>query len=162
MIIVNDRCLAYATQIAAAYIPLNNHLGKFEAATKMAQNISVFVRIKRSGLRYRDARMQKSKTQDRPIAPKVGLPKFVVWWLSLAPKKISCVRKNIYTALDAPMRLIFYPKSVFLLGKIQESRGQLKQAGDSYRKFLSLWNSADRDLPELLEAKARLAKLVGA
>ncbi|MFY9553709.1 MAG: hypothetical protein WAV47_03210 [Blastocatellia bacterium] len=34
-----------------------------------------------------------------------------------------------------------------------------KLALASYRKFLNLWRNADRDLPELLDAKLHLARL---
>jgi len=34
-------------------------------------------------------------------------------------------------------------------------------SNENYEKFLSLWKDADQDLPDLIEAKMRLAKLKG-
>ena len=56
---------------------------------------------------------------------------------------------------------MYYPKSFYLLGKIYEEKGDKKLAIKSYEKLLALWKNADADLPELIEAKARLAKLRG-
>ena len=53
-------------------------------------------------------------------------------------------------------------KVFFLLGKILEQKGERDKARQQYEKFLKLWKNADEDLPELIEAKARLAKLRGA
>ncbi|MBI3006071.1 MAG: tetratricopeptide repeat-containing protein [Ignavibacteriales bacterium] len=58
-------------------------------------------------------------------------------------------------------RAVFYPKSLYSLGKIYEKKGDKKLAMENYEKFLTLWKEADKDLPELIDAKARLAKLKG-
>ncbi|MFQ5771837.1 MAG: tetratricopeptide repeat protein, partial [bacterium] len=58
-------------------------------------------------------------------------------------------------------RALFYPKSLYLLGKIHEQKGERKLAIENYRKFLNLWKDADADLPELIDAKKQLAKLRG-
>ncbi|MGB2869186.1 MAG: protein kinase [Bacteroidota bacterium] len=58
-------------------------------------------------------------------------------------------------------RPLFFPKSFFLAGKIYEKKGDRKSAKENYEKFLSLWKDGDKDLPELTEAKLRLAKLKG-
>lgn len=54
-----------------------------------------------------------------------------------------------------------YPRGVFLLGKIYEMKGERKLAIENYEKFILLWKDADKDLPDLIEAKARLSKLKG-
>jgi len=54
-----------------------------------------------------------------------------------------------------------YPQGFYLLGKIYEKKGDHKFAIENYKKFLDLWKDADADLPDLIEAKARLAKLKG-
>ena len=58
-------------------------------------------------------------------------------------------------------RAWYYSKSIYLLGKIYESKGARDLALKNYAKFLEVWKDADHDLPELLDAKARLAKLKG-
>ncbi len=54
---------------------------------------------------------------------------------------------------------VFYPKSFYLMGKIYEKKGDKELAVRNYEKLLELWKNADADLPELIEAKARLAAL---
>jgi len=46
-----------------------------------------------------------------------------------------------------------------LLGKIYEKKGDTQLAIQNYEKFLDLWKDADEDLPDLIDAKKRLAKL---
>ena len=58
-------------------------------------------------------------------------------------------------------RAVFYPKSIYLLGKINEKSGDRKAAIANYEKLLDMWKEADKDLPELIDAKERLAKLMG-
>ncbi len=57
------------------------------------------------------------------------------------------------------LRAVFYPKSFYLLGKIYEQKGDRKLALEHYEKFLDLWQNADEDLPELLDARARYENL---
>ena len=52
-----------------------------------------------------------------------------------------------------------YPRGFHLLGKIYEKQGEPKRAIENYEKFLELWKNADEDLPDLIDAKARLARL---
>jgi tetratricopeptide (TPR) repeat protein len=59
-------------------------------------------------------------------------------------------------------RAVFYPKSFYLLGRIYEQKGDKQAAITNYEKLLELWKDGDKDLPELIDAKARLAKLRGA
>jgi serine/threonine protein kinase/tetratricopeptide (TPR) repeat protein len=63
--------------------------------------------------------------------------------------------------VDFPLRPLHYPKSFNLLGKIYEKKGNTKIAIENYEKFLDLWKDADPDIPELIDAKERLAKLKG-
>ncbi len=53
------------------------------------------------------------------------------------------------------------PRGFYLLGKIYEKKGDQKLAIENYERFLDLWKEADEDLPDLMDAKARLAKLKG-
>lgn len=56
-------------------------------------------------------------------------------------------------------RAVFYPKSFFLLGKLNEAKKNKLVAAENYERFLDMWKDADEDLPELIDAKKRLAKL---
>ncbi len=52
-----------------------------------------------------------------------------------------------------------YPKTFYLLGKIYEKKGDINLAVENYEKLLDIWIDADKDLPYLLDAKKRLARL---
>jgi len=54
-----------------------------------------------------------------------------------------------------------YAKAFYMLGKIAEQQGDKAHARENYRKFLDLWKDADPGLPEVPDAKARLAVLEG-
>ena len=47
------------------------------------------------------------------------------------------------------------------MGKIYEKKGDTSLAVKNYEKFLELWKDADQDLPDLIDAKKRLANLKG-
>ena len=55
-----------------------------------------------------------------------------------------------------------YAKSYYMLGKIFEQKGWQGKAIESYEKFLDLWKNADPGLPEVADARERLAALAGA
>ena len=52
-----------------------------------------------------------------------------------------------------------YARSYYKLGKIYEQMGKKPEAREEYRKFLDLWKNADPGLPEVSDAKTRLANL---
>lgn len=52
-------------------------------------------------------------------------------------------------------------KSYYLLGNVYEKKVDKKRAIESYQTLLTLWKDADKDLPEIADAKARLSKLKG-
>ena len=54
-----------------------------------------------------------------------------------------------------------YATSFYWLGRIAEKRGNIAEAGKRYREFLDLWKDADPGLPEVEDAKKRLAGLRG-
>ncbi len=52
-----------------------------------------------------------------------------------------------------------YAKAFYMLGIIAEQQGDKPRAREKFRKFLDLWKDADPGLPEVEDAKIRLAKL---
>jgi tetratricopeptide (TPR) repeat protein len=52
-----------------------------------------------------------------------------------------------------------YAKSFYMLGKIYEERGDSAKSIEHYEKFLDLWKDADSGLPEVEDARKRLAGL---
>jgi tetratricopeptide (TPR) repeat protein len=54
-----------------------------------------------------------------------------------------------------------YSKAFYMLGKIAEQQGDKPRAGENFRKFLDLWKDADPGLPEVEDARKRLAGLTG-
>ena len=69
--------------------------------------------------------------------------------------------KKLQTIIIPWPRQIYYPKSFYLMGKIYEKKGDTSLAVKNYEKFLELWKDADQDLPDLIDAKKRLANLKG-
>jgi serine/threonine protein kinase/tetratricopeptide (TPR) repeat protein len=56
-------------------------------------------------------------------------------------------------------RRFISPEYHYELAKLYEQTGQRERAIDKYEYFLRLWKNADPDIPELIDAKMRLAKL---
>jgi tetratricopeptide (TPR) repeat protein len=52
-----------------------------------------------------------------------------------------------------------WSRSYYMLGKIHEQKGEKELAIENYERFLELWKDADPGLPELNDAKKRLAQL---
>ena len=74
-------------------------------------------------------------------------------------KAEECVL-NLQTVRDYHfgIRAIYYPKSFYLLARIYEEKGDLRFSIKNYHRFLDLWKDADQNLPELIDAKNRLAE----
>jgi tetratricopeptide (TPR) repeat protein len=53
----------------------------------------------------------------------------------------------------------YHAESYYRLGRIYEKLGDADKAIENHEKFLDLWKDADPGLPEVTDAKERLAKL---
>ena len=54
---------------------------------------------------------------------------------------------------------IYAAKGIYLLGVIYERSGWINKAIEQYEEFLDIWKDADPGIPEVEDAKERLAKL---
>jgi superkiller protein 3 len=50
-----------------------------------------------------------------------------------------------------------YPMAAYHLAQAYEGRGETEKARDAYKRFLETWKSADKDIPEVVEAVNKYA-----
>ncbi|ODS41146.1 MAG: hypothetical protein A7315_02175 [Candidatus Altiarchaeales archaeon WOR_SM1_79] len=58
-------------------------------------------------------------------------------------------------------RRLIHPVYHYTLARLYEQNGWSEKAIERYERFLQIWKNADEDMPELIDAKERLAKLKG-
>ncbi len=76
-------------------------------------------------------------------------------------KAISEYERLITFNPNSKDRRLIHPKYHYLVAKLYEEKGWKEKAISEFEKFLELWKDADKDLPEFIDAKKRLNKLIG-
>ena len=76
-----------------------------------------------------------------------------------AKKAYEDVLSCMMTRGDGPSSALVLARAYYKLGKVLEHLGDKANAAAKYRKFLDLWKNADPGLPEVEDAKKRLAAL---
>ncbi len=72
---------------------------------------------------------------------------------------IATYKKMIILDKDSRYWCIIHPIYHYRLAKLYEDKKWAEKAIKEYKRFLDLWKNADKDLPEYIEAKKRLAGL---
>jgi tetratricopeptide (TPR) repeat protein len=76
-------------------------------------------------------------------------------------KAIEEYRKLLTFDPASQDRRLHNPVYHYRLAKLYEQKGLKEEAKKTYTRFLELWKDADTGIPELVDAKKRLAQLQG-
>jgi tetratricopeptide (TPR) repeat protein len=76
-------------------------------------------------------------------------------------QKIQGSYNNYWKRFAGDYWSTIYPKSFYLLGEAYEQKNDNQHASEAYQKLLTIWKDADKDIPEYVNVKVRLAKLKG-
>ncbi len=71
---------------------------------------------------------------------------------------IAIYRGLLTPGPQQPWTAMLDPLHVIVLARVLDKAGQRDAAHAEYRRFLELWKNADKELPELADARAALAK----
>jgi serine/threonine protein kinase/tetratricopeptide (TPR) repeat protein len=74
-------------------------------------------------------------------------------------KAITEYEKLITFDPNSKDRRLIHPKYHYRLAKLYQEKGWPEKAIKEYEKLLEVWKDADKDLPELVDAKKRLASI---
>ena len=96
---------------------------------------------------------------DTKLGTKVGTGE-IVTYLGLISTGDASIKSAADSAQITTVHHADY-ESFNLLGKIYEKKSDKRLAIENTEKFLDLWKDADPDLPDLIDAKERLARLKG-
>jgi hypothetical protein len=69
---------------------------------------------------------------------------------------VAIYRQLLTTDQQSRFTAFFEPRYVLALARLLDKAGKRDEARAEYKRFLDYWKSADSDLPELAEARARL------
>ena len=156
-------------------------IGEYDKAIDLIKHLTSFAFLNRvlNGYKQKAAGKLEAASRDfKFVSEKGGIPEKIIcsYNLSLcyfergqnelaiqaAQRALTIVPDDIWwEIIDCSLRAAVYTRTFHLLGKIYEKKGDKRLAIENTKKFLDLWKDADPDLPDLIDAKERLARLKG-